>query len=404
MKKVALALMLCLAFSGMAQVNDLLIARNTGKYPIHTGDTIRVFGFTRALKEEVKIPGPTLVYNEGDSVTIDLWNISQGAPHTIHLHGLDVDQANDGVPHLSFDVAHMDHGFYRFKAPHAGTYLYHCHVVSTIHVQAGMYGLIIIRPADGSNTTWSGGHSYDRDISWMTSELDTNWHKDDVLEHPHDTGMHIMKVEIPEFHPQHFLVNGLSQNQLSDSSVALYSTVNEQLYLRIANIGYYGNKVHFPAGYNVQIVSSDGRPLPTPEVSDSLTIYPGERYGILLKATSQFTGNISVDYFDLNTNAVKNTQSVPAVVQGYFSQPEPSLAQLTAYPNPAGSDLALYTGDFIAVKWIVTDITGTPHPLTITASDAHSFRCNVERLPAGCYFFQAINKNGETIRTTVLKN
>ena len=122
--------------SSQQDLNFLLIARNTGEKILTNNDTIRVFGFAQSLGEQPGVPGPTLEMNEGDSVHIDLWNVSQGAPHTIHLHGLDVDQQNDGVPHLSFDVHHMDHGYYHFKAPHAGTYLYHCHVASTIHVHS----------------------------------------------------------------------------------------------------------------------------------------------------------------------------------------------------------------------------------------------------------------------------
>lgn len=403
MKKIALLLLLAVGLNGLAQVNDLLIARNTGKYPIWNGDTLRVFGFTKALKAEVKIPGPTLVYNEGDSITLDLWNVSQGAPHTIHLHGLDVDQANDGVPHLSFDVAHMDHGYYRFKAPHAGTYLYHCHVVSTIHVQAGMYGLIIIRPSDGSFTTWNGGHTYNSEMSWMTSELDTNWHKDDVLEHPHDTGMHIMPVKIPEFHPQHFLVNGLSQQQLSDSTVSISSSVNEKVYLRMANIGYYGNKVKIPSGFNARIVSSDGRPLRTEEISDSLIIYPGERYSILLQASSQFNGSITVDYFNLNTGITANTQSVPVVVNGFFKTTEPDLPTLRAYPNPANTTVNFEMDDFKPVKWQLHDVIGNQHQISFSKKSEGQYSCNIQHLPQGCYYIQAFDINGKMISTTLIR-
>lgn len=403
MKQVITFLLLLASLTFQAQVNDLLIARNTGKFPIWNGDTIRVFGFTKALKAEVKIPGPTLIYNEGDSVTIDLWNVSQGAPHTIHLHGLDVNQANDGVPHLSFDVAHMDHGFYHFIAPHPGTYLYHCHVVSTIHVQAGMYGLIIIRPSDGSYTTWDGGHKYDKEVSWMTSELDTNWHKDDVLEHPHDTGTHIMPVKIPEFHPQHFLVNGLSKQQLSDSTVSISSSANEKVYLRIANIGYYGNKIKIPSGFNARVVSSDGRPLPTEEVSDSLTIYPGERYSLLLQATSQFAGNITIDYFNLNTGITASSQSVPVAVNGFFTTQEKQFPKLALYPNPANTIVTFEMGDFDPISWRLYDVVGNLHPISINKKDEGQYWCGIHHLPKGCYYIKATDKNGQTVSATLIR-
>jgi len=67
-------------------VNHLLIARNLGEKVMHDGDTLRTFGFAQSLGEHPPIPGPTLYANEGDSVILDLFNVSQGAPHTIHLH------------------------------------------------------------------------------------------------------------------------------------------------------------------------------------------------------------------------------------------------------------------------------------------------------------------------------
>ena len=121
MRKLAVLLFFLAVHGVLAQSTTLLIARNIGKKILDDGTEIRTFGYATKLSENPDIPGPTLIYEQGDSVTIDMWNVSQGAPHTIHLHGLDVNQQNDGVPHLSFDVEHMDHGFYRFMAPHPGT-------------------------------------------------------------------------------------------------------------------------------------------------------------------------------------------------------------------------------------------------------------------------------------------
>lgn len=322
MRALFLFAFVCLWMSngwGQQNISKLLIARNTGKKVLANQDTIRVFGFAETLSQQPGVPGPTLIANQGDSVHIDLWNVSQGAPHTIHLHGLDVDQQNDGVPHLSFDVGHMDHGYYHFKAPHAGTYLYHCHVASTIHVQAGMYGLIIIKPTDGSNTTWDGGYAYNKEYSYFLSEIDTTWHRDSVLLHDHDTSHTVKAVRIPKFSPQFFLVNGFSDQQLVSENVVFSSSENEVNYVRLANIGYYGNRVIFPAELNAKIISSDGRPLINEEHSDTVYLFPGERYGVLTQASSEFSGQIQFDYINLNTMMVKNTQVVSTNVSGVFS-------------------------------------------------------------------------------------
>lgn len=321
---------------GQQDVNLLLIARNTGEKVLANDDTIRVFGFAESLGAQPGVPGPTIIVNEGDSVHIDLWNVSQGAPHTIHLHGLDVDQQNDGVPHLSFDVPHLEHGFYHFKAPHAGTYLYHCHVVSTIHVQAGMYGLIIIKPFDGSNTTWNGGFPYVEEHDYFLSEIDTVWHRDSILLHDHDTTLTIHNVVIPKYNPQFFLINGLSDQQLIDEDVSFITSVNQTDYVRLANIGYCGTRIIFPPGLNAKIVSSDGRPLNNIEITDTVYVYPGERYGVLTKASMEFQGQIKYEYFDLNTMNLKNTQIVPVDVSGFLAVDEIEKEEFSfkVIPNP----------------------------------------------------------------------
>lgn len=332
------------SLSGMAQevVNHLLIARNLGEKVMHDGLSLRTFGFAQTLNEQPPIPGPTLYANEGDSVVLDLFNVSQGAPHTIHLHGLDVNQENDGVPHLSFEVHHMDHGFYYFVAPHPGTYFYHCHVVSSIHVQAGMYGVFIVKPSDGSNTTWDGGYPYDQDRLFTMSEMDPIWHEDSVLEHPHDTTVEVHDISIPAYNPTYFLVNGKSEQQLLGPEIALQTSKEAVSFLRMANIGYLANRITFPSELNATIVSTDGRPIMPAEVSDTLWVLPGERYGVLIEPLVDLMDSISISYVNMNTHLSESTQYVPVNVSGInnlFELDEDLGFQL--FPNPSSGSVFL---------------------------------------------------------------
>lgn len=296
---------------GQIDQSLLVIGRTTGTKTFYDGNTTRIFGFAQTLGAPIDVPGPTLIVKEGDSVEIDFWNMSQGAPHTIHLHGLDVNQENDGVPMLSWDVDHNQHGFYKFKAPHPGTYLYHCHVVSTIHVQAGMYGVIIVQPSNGaSNLTWLGGENFDIDFLFTSSEVDTNWHTDAVLDHPYDTINPMMAVMVPSsYAPQYYLVNGLSDTQLSNPANYFIAAENDKVLARLVNVGYYGVRYIFPSTINARTVSSDGRPLPLEYVSDTVEVLPGERYGTLLQLGSDSIYPVRVEYFNLNTQAVTSIQT-----------------------------------------------------------------------------------------------
>jgi FtsP/CotA-like multicopper oxidase with cupredoxin domain len=397
MRVLLLTLSLALSVISSAQVQTLLIARNTGKKTLDDGKVITTMGFAKKLSQNPDVPGPTLVYFEGDSVTIDLWNVSQGAPHTIHLHGLDVDQQNDGVPHLSFSVGHMEHGYYKFMAPHPGTYLYHCHVVSAIHVQAGMYGMLIVKPKNAPNLSWNNGYEYARDFNYTFSEIDTLWHHDSVLEHSIDH----MRVKIPDYNPSYFLANGLSGKQLYTSEIQIVK--DKYTYLRLANIGYYGNRLHFPSDVEATIIDSDGRPLPKPYKSQSLYIFPGERYGVLLKAQQLMSDSIIVDYLNLNTRVTKGNASLKLIVTADAGIFEPNNNGIQFYPNPVRNELQIES-NYHKMKHInVIDVSGKQILGVGDVSESFRTTLNTMDWKAGLYVVQIEFENGHKCYLKLLK-
>ncbi|MDH5256519.1 MAG: copper resistance system multicopper oxidase [Gammaproteobacteria bacterium] len=93
------------------------------------------------------IPGPVLRWREGETVTIRVTN-HLNTSTSIHWHGLILPYQMDGVPGVSFaGIAPGETFTYRFKVQQAGTYWYHSH--SGFQEQTGMYGSIIIDPAEG---------------------------------------------------------------------------------------------------------------------------------------------------------------------------------------------------------------------------------------------------------------
>ena len=391
MKKIILVFgMITIVFVSMAQqLTTTFIFSKMDITPQHTlwdGSNTMLMGYTSLMNAPIDIPGPILTYTEGDSVELKLRNMSQGASHTIHLHGLDVDQWNDGVPHLSWEVGHNETESYYFKAPHPGTYLYHCHVTSALHVQSGMYGLLIVKPQNAYQT-WDGGFNFDKDYAWMTSEVDTIWHHDSIINHPHDTTT--IEVHLPNYNPQYFFVNGRSEHQLLDTNVAaITAKANETILLRLANIGYYGNKFHFPMHLNARIISSDGRPLPSIEISDTLEVLPGERYQVLLQSTIEIMDSISVDYFNLNTQNIENTQMVPVNISGFISSVDELNEDSYIYPNPTSGRLNLVN---VKGKINIYDSFGK---LTFeTTLNTNEENIDVSHLSTGVYFIKTTNKN-----------
>jgi FtsP/CotA-like multicopper oxidase with cupredoxin domain len=92
------------------------------------------------------VPGPTVRWREGDSITLAVSNRLKDTT-SIHWHGIRAPSEMDGVPGLSFPgIAPGETFIYRFPVRQSGTYWYHSH--SRFQEQTGQYGAVIIEPQD----------------------------------------------------------------------------------------------------------------------------------------------------------------------------------------------------------------------------------------------------------------
>lgn len=92
-------------------------------------------------------PGPVIEAEQGDLVRVILRNRNIGAGTTIHWHGIDVPNGEDGVAGVTQNAVLPGNKFvYRFRAKHAGTYWYHSHQYSEKQVKQGLIGAVVITP------------------------------------------------------------------------------------------------------------------------------------------------------------------------------------------------------------------------------------------------------------------
>ena len=93
-------------------------------------------------------PGPELRVRQGELVEVTLKNedVEQGV--SIHWHGVDVPNAEDGVAGVTQDAVMPGGSYtYRFRAKQLGTFWYHTHQASSKEVRRGLLGAFVIEPA-----------------------------------------------------------------------------------------------------------------------------------------------------------------------------------------------------------------------------------------------------------------
>ena len=98
-------------------------------------------------------PAPVIAVDEGQEFYLSLTNVGMLIrpdlfdPHTVHFHGFPQSSTVfDGLPEsgLSINMGSTLTYYYNLQDP--GTYMYHCHVEATEHMQMGMLGNLYVRP------------------------------------------------------------------------------------------------------------------------------------------------------------------------------------------------------------------------------------------------------------------
>jgi manganese oxidase len=258
-----------------AAVHSFLNTPSSGTVPLEeaTGEvkefTLEIHKITAELAPDVaveqwafalpgeapSVPGPELRVTEGDLVRVTMKN-THDQPHSLHLHGItSLAQGMDGVPHTSHQVLPGEAYTYEFVATEPGTHAYHCHVQTYLHMDMGMYGALIVEPREERVA--------DRDYTLILDEWDS---EQDPL----------AAVHAPE--NNYFLING----KAFPSVEPLEIPEGEVARVRMINMGYEPHAMHLH-GMNFLVVAKDGYDLPQPYRADTLPIFPGERYDLLVK-------------------------------------------------------------------------------------------------------------------------
>jgi FtsP/CotA-like multicopper oxidase with cupredoxin domain len=123
--------------------DDETLDLTVGPVAKRLGDiTVRMLGYNGS------VPGPTIKVRQGSEINVRVSNRGD-LDTTVHWHGLRLENEYDGVPDETQAPIPVGGEFtYRIRFPDAGLYWYHPHVREDYAQELGLYGNIVVVPAE----------------------------------------------------------------------------------------------------------------------------------------------------------------------------------------------------------------------------------------------------------------
>ena len=212
-----------------------------------------------------QVPGPTLRFRQGDRVRI---NVTNRLPETttVHWHGLILPNVMDGPAHVTQKPIENGQLYrYEFTAVQYGSYLYHSHDHLDRQQALGLYGALIIDPANAADEI-TADHEYTIELQeWLMRE-----------------GLTYPAMPMDGGQPNYFTINGRAY----PSTDMIKMKVGETLKVRFigSNNGFI-HPMHIHGGPFV-VVARDGETLaPSARFkADTINVGPGQRYDVIWTA------------------------------------------------------------------------------------------------------------------------
>src|SRR5215210_3912080 len=101
----------------------------------------------RMLAYNGSVPGPTMRVQQGSEVVVNVANEAD-LDATVHWHGLRLDNRYDGTHETQAPIPVGGTFTYRIEFPDPGAYWYHPHIREDYGQEMGLYGNILVVPAD----------------------------------------------------------------------------------------------------------------------------------------------------------------------------------------------------------------------------------------------------------------
>jgi FtsP/CotA-like multicopper oxidase with cupredoxin domain len=210
-------------------------------------------------------PGPTLIVNQGDTVTVALSN-ELSHPVSMVFPGQQVEAAGGSTGLLTQEsTGSADTVTYTFTATNAGTYTYHSGTNPDLQVEMGLLGAIIVRPGMGDSYAYNHADTYfDHEYLFLLTEMDPNIHQ--LAEQGR-----FSEIDPAARFPVYWFINGRCAPDTMAPSGALWiphqpynimprMTPGQKMLMRIIGAGQDLHPFHFH-GNHARVIAENGRML-----------------------------------------------------------------------------------------------------------------------------------------------
>src|SRR3954452_19126597 len=272
------------------------------------GETVRMLGYNGS------IPGPTLRVPEGAEILVDVENRGD-LEATVHWHGLRLDNSFDGTHETQKAMEIGERFTYRVHCPDPGAYWYHPHIREDYGQELGLYGNLIVEPADPDY--WAPAH---RELAVTL---------DDIL---------IEDGKVAEFLREDttYAAMGRFGNTMlaaGEADLQLEAKRGEVVRFYFTNTA---NTRVFKAGFagaRMKLVGGDSGRCEHERLVDDVTLAPSER--VIVDVLFDAHGDIALEHRTPDTTYRLGT----VTVAGDIEDPAPGLAFDTLRDNPQFAEL-----------------------------------------------------------------
>lgn len=254
--------------------NSFTLTASEGYISVADGGSIYSWGYSET-GGTMQLPGPTLILQQGVEVSITLTNELPGAAGNVSIvfpgHAVGV---SGGVPGLlTQEATNGGSVTYTFTPTEPGTYEYHSGTRPDLQVEMGLYGAIVVRPANATYASCAYEHDdtcFDREYLFLLSEIDMQVHQ---AAEDQSSGPGPIDVGTGEFKSVYWLLNGrAAPDTMAAAGTGIltsqpYNSLprmhpGEKLLLRVVGAGREMHPFH-THGNHARVLAQDGRMLLT---------------------------------------------------------------------------------------------------------------------------------------------